>query len=80
MRGLRRQILAIIEEVEHEIRVDLGLTEPVIEVQEEIDPAFDLEKEEIEEEWPEVKAFEKLLDEIVPERTEFNTILTECQD
>ncbi|MDR3046394.1 MAG: hypothetical protein LBU51_02115 [Bacteroidales bacterium] len=80
MKGLRRRIMATIAEVEYEIKVNLGLVEPITAIQKEIELVFDLGKEEIEEEWPEVKAFEKLLDEIILDCTEFNTILTECQD
>lgn len=65
MKGLMRQILAIIEEVECEIRVDLGLEQTTelqtIETLEVMNESPEIEKPE---EWEEVKAFEKVLDEI----------------
>jgi len=69
MRGLRRRILAVIEEVNHEIRVDLGLEEPIPELKtiDTLGIAKELPKiEQVddEEESEEAKAFEKILDEI----------------
>lgn len=73
MRGLRRRILAVIEEVNHEIRVDLGLEEPTLEDVRKIEEILDLpctyiigefKKVDNEDESEEAKAFEKVLDEI----------------
>jgi hypothetical protein len=61
MKGLRRRIVADIAEVEHEIKVDLGLEQPTIE---EVQATDFVNEEESEEEYPEVVAFGKLLDEI----------------
>lgn len=67
MRGLRHRIEAIIEEVNHEIRVDLGIEQPNPELK-TIDTldVSDVEKtpERESEESEEAKAFEKVLDEI----------------
>lgn len=67
MRGLRRRIEAIIEDVNHEIRVDLGLEQPDPELKtvDTLDVS-DVEKtpERESEESEEAKAFEKVLDEI----------------
>lgn len=67
MRGLRRRIEAIIEEVNHEIRVDLGLEQPNPDLKtidtldvSEVKKTPECEAEESEE----AKAFEKVLDEI----------------
>jgi hypothetical protein len=63
MKGLRRRIEAIIEEVNHEIRVDLGLVQPTAkERQETIEQAFDFFQEE--DESPEAMLFERVPDEI----------------
>jgi len=69
MRGLRRRILAVIEEVNHEIRVDLGREEPIPELKtiDTLDIVKELPKiEQVDdqEESEEAKAFEKILDEI----------------
>lgn len=67
MRGLRHRIEAIIEEVNHEIRVDLGIEQPNPELKtidtldvSEVEKTPECESEESEE----AKAFEKVLDEI----------------
>lgn len=67
MRGLRRRIEAIIEEVNHEIRVDLGLEHPNPELKtvdtldiSDVQKTLECEEEESEE----AKALEKVLDEI----------------
>lgn len=67
MRGLRHRIEAIIEEVNHEIRVDLGLEQPNPDLKtidtldvSEVEKTPECESEESEE----AKAFEKVLDEI----------------
>lgn len=69
MRGLRRRIEAIIEDVNHEIRVDLGLEQPnpelkTVDTLDVLDVQKTLECEDEEEESEEAKAFEKVLDEI----------------
>lgn len=67
MRGLRHRIEAIIEEVNHEIRVDLGLEQlnPDLKTIDTLDVS-DVEKtpEREAEESEEAKVFEKVLDEI----------------
>jgi hypothetical protein len=63
MKGLRRRIEAIIEEVNHEIRADLGLVQPTAEEpQETIEQPFDFLQEENES--PEAIAFDRVLNEI----------------
>ncbi len=67
MRGLRRRIEAIIEDVNHEIRVDLGLEEvnPEVETVDTLDVSDVQKTLECEaEESEEAKAFGKVLDEI----------------
>lgn len=82
MRGLRRRIEAIIEEVNHEIRVDLGLEEPNPELEtiDTLNTEDDL-PEITQEESEEAIAFEKVLDEISQrydnERMELNKELEE---
>lgn len=69
MRGLKRRILAIIEEVNHEIRVDLGLEQrtPELKTIDTLDIVGKLPKikqADDEEESEEAQAFEKILDKI----------------
>lgn len=66
MRGIKRRIEAIIEEVNHVIRVDLGLEElnPELITPDTLDVADELPEINTEEESEEAKAFGKLLDEI----------------
>ncbi|NDW08658.1 hypothetical protein [Dysgonomonas sp. 520] len=69
MRGLKRRILAVIEEVNHEIRVDLGLEEPIPELKtiDTLGIAKELPKikqADDEEESEEAKAFERILNQI----------------
>ncbi|GHT08196.1 hypothetical protein AGMMS49525_17400 [Bacteroidia bacterium] len=75
-----KEIKQTIEEVNYEIMVELGLIEPVVEVEEAVEPNSDSADELAPEEWPEVIAFEKLLDEIAPDSSDFNTVLTELED
>lgn len=74
MRGLRRRIETVIEDVNLEIRVDLGLEQVTPEELERLKQSVDftdkvpeaeqVEEEQVEEESEEAKAFERVLDEI----------------
>lgn len=69
MRGLRRRILAIVEEVNHEIRVDLGIEEPLpgLKTIDTLDVTNDLpefNQADNEDESEEATAFGKILDDI----------------
>lgn len=67
MRGLRRRIEAIIEDVNHEIRVDLGLEKslPELVTPDTLDMVEELQEiEKVDTESEEAQAFGMVLDEI----------------
>jgi len=82
MKGLRRRIEAMIEEVNQEIRVDLGLEQVTPEKLERIKQPINLSNElpKDEEESEEAIAFDRILDEIEARYTNAeNEIQEDCE-